>query len=53
MPALHEARNAKNEIIEKLKELDPFAIEVLSEDFRRHVKELNPRWADGRIRVLE
>ena len=40
-------------VIEKLKELDPFAIEVPSEEFRRLVKDLNPRWAEGRIRVLE
>ena len=40
-------------VLEKLKELDPFAIDLPSEDFRRHVKELNPHWADSRIRGLE
>ena len=40
-------------VIEKLKELDPFAIDVPSDDFHAHVKALNSHWADSRIRGLE
>lgn len=40
-------------VIEKLKELDPFAIDLPSEDFRRHVRKKNMHWAESRIRGLE